>query len=144
MLEKPISSIYEEVSLEVGKSYEEVSLIVRTMFRELNRLVLGGYVPKIKIEHLFTLTVRIKILEKKLRFLLKEMRNRRDDLEYYEACRKEFYLYWLVRREIIDTDYYRIMNRRRKAKGEFTKKDSLEQRRLILNIINNFNNGDKH
>lgn len=137
MREGRIEDIKAAVSSELGIDYILVDKIVKAQFRELSRLISNGYVAKIKIKHLFSLTIRLRAINFKLRILLKALRREKlnKDWRAYDELRKQFYVLWLVRREYLETDYARILRKRVRYKNTYKEMGSDDYRSYILNNV---------
>ncbi len=81
--------------------------IIKSFFYELNSVMSNGYVPEIRIAKLFRGKLTISLLDKKIKALIKEMRNI-EDINEYEEKKKILYVLWKNRRYFKDNIYYKL------------------------------------
>ena len=103
-----------------GLDKEVAKKLVKSFFYELNNVVFNGYVPEIRIAKLFRGKLTISLIDKKIRSLIKEMRNI-EDINEYEEKKRILFVLWKNRRYFKDNIYYKL--RRVKNGNKFTKED---------------------
>lgn len=108
--------------IEHGLDKDIARQLLKSFFYELNVVMTNGYVPEIRIAKVFRGKLTISLLDKKIRTLIKEMRNI-EDINEYEEKKRILYVLWKNRRYFKDNIYYKLRRIKNNYGNEFRKKD---------------------